>query len=83
MEKVFDPEEDVLLFTIKSTVLLFSIGELPGKEGHRVPDTVKKLFTLATDCPVRGVHQDAGPGIQVRLLEEGGQCLSRLGREES
>ena len=54
--KVFYREEDGQLFAIESTVLLLSIGQFPGKEGNKVPDTVEKLFKQATDCPVKGMH---------------------------
>ena len=51
--KVFYREEDGQQFTIENAVLLFSVGEFSGKEGDRAPDTVEKLFKLAT---VGGVH---------------------------
>ena len=61
MEKVFHRKEDCQLFVIESTVLLVSVGEFPRKKGDSVPDSVEKLFKLATDCPVGGIHRDAGP----------------------
>ena len=45
-------------------------------------DTIEKLFKPATDCAFGDIHPDAGPGIQVSVLEEGGQRQSRLGSEE-
>ena len=81
--KRFYCEEDGQQFTIKSAVLLLSVGEFTRKEGHRAPDTINKLLKLATDCPVGGIHRAAGFGMQVRVLEEDGRRQSKLGREES
>ena len=67
--KVLDRKEDGQLFAIESPVLSLSIGEFPGKKIHTVPDTVEKLLKLATDCPVGNIHRDAGPGVQVRVLD--------------
>ena len=81
--KVFDREEDGQQFAIENTVLVLSVGKFPRKEGYSMPDTVEKLFNLATSCPVGCIYRDAGPGSQVRVLEDGGQRQSRLGRKES
>ena len=54
--KVFYCEKDGQQFTIKSAVLLLSVGEFPGKEGHRAPDTLEKFLKLATESPVGGIH---------------------------
>ena len=50
--KVFYSEEDGQQHTVKSAVLPLSIGELPGEESHRTPDTIEKLLKLTTNCPV-------------------------------
>ena len=81
--KMFYREDDGQQFAIESAILLLSVGEFPAKEGDRVPDNIEKLFKLATNCPVGGIHQDAGTGIQVRALEEGGRHQSRLGRNKN
>ena len=56
LAKAFYHEEDGQQFAIKHGVLILSVGEFLGKESQRVPDAVKKLLELTTDCPVRGVH---------------------------
>ena len=83
VEKVFYCERDGQQFTIKSALLLLSIGEFPGKEGDRAPDTVDKPFKLATNCFVGGIHSDPSIDIQLGVLEEGGPRQSRLGSKES
>ena len=50
--KVFYSEEDGQQLAVKSAVLPLSIGELPGEENHRAPDTIEKLLKLTTNCPV-------------------------------
>ena len=52
VEKVFYSEEDGQQLTVKSAVLPLSIGELPGEESHRTPDTIEKLLKLTTNYPV-------------------------------
>ena len=81
--KVFYCEEDGQKLAIKSAVLPLGIGKLPGEESHRTPDTIEKLLKLTTNCLVRSVHRDAGLGVGVGVMEEGGSHQSGLGGEES
>ena len=70
--KVFYCEEDGQKLPIKRAVIPLSIGKLPGEESHRAPNTLEKLLKLPTNCPVRSVHRDAGLGIGIRVMKEGG-----------
>ena len=81
--KVLYCEEDGQKLTIESAVLPLGIGKLPGEECHWAPDTIEKLLKLTTNCPVRSIHRDAGFGIGVGVMEEGGSHQSRLGGKES
>ena len=81
--KVLNCKKDGQEFTIKSTVFPLSLGKLLGEEGHWTPDTIEKLLQLPANCRVRSIHRDAGLGVGVGVMEEGGGRQSGLGGEES
>ena len=81
--KVFYCKEDGQKLPIKCAVLPLGIGKLPGEESHWAPGTIVKLLKLTTNCRVRSVHRDAGLGIGMGVMEEGGSHQSGLGGEES
>jgi len=81
--KVLNCKEDGQEFTIKSTVFPLILGKLLGEEGHWTPDAIENLLPLPSNCRVLSIHSDAGLGIGVGVMEEGGSRQSGLGGEES